>query len=263
MSMTLNLALGIYFGSLLSYAAHYLVSKEFLRKTGSGLLFLAWLAHSAYIAWRWIVAGYAPVSNMYESLIVLSWAILVLYFLFLVTRSVPRQGLGFWAGLSAIACLGVASLLDSSIEPLVPALRSNWLLIHVVITLLGYAALALAAIGGGIYLACQGNKSRENRLALLDGFTHRAMSLGFLLLALGVMTGAVWANSAWGTYWSWDPKETWSLVTWFVYLVALHLYKARGWRDSRFAWAAIVGFVFVIFTYFGVNYLLSGLHSYA
>jgi cytochrome c-type biogenesis protein CcsB len=122
----------------------------------------------------------------------------------------------------------------------------------------------VAAAGGGWRLAGFGNqaKGKENSAAALDAFNYRAVTLGFLLLAGGIILGSVWANQAWGSYWSWDPKETWSLVTWLVYAVTLHLWRARGWRGTRFAWLTLVGLAFVIFTYFGVNYLLSGMHSY-
>ncbi|MBI2915679.1 MAG: cytochrome c biogenesis protein CcsA, partial [Elusimicrobia bacterium] len=92
---------------------------------------------------------------------------------------------------------------------------------------------------------------------------ERSVVLGFLFLTIGILLGSVWAKTAWGSYWSWDPKETWSLITWFFYAVALHLRKTRNWRNEKFAWLAAAGFAFVLFTYFGVNYLVTGLHSYA
>ena len=105
-----------------------------------------------------------------------------------------------------------------------------------------------------------------NRPALLETFeavTDKSISFGFLFITVGIVSGAVWANSAWGTYWSWDPKETWSLITWFIYAVYLHCRFMRGWRGKRAAWISVIGFASVVFTYVGVNFLLSGLHSYA
>ena len=99
-------------------------------------------------------------------------------------------------------------------------------------------------------------------LQLIEDITHKTMIFGFIWLTAGIITGAVWANSAWGTYWSWDPKETWSLITWFIYAITLHARYTRGWAGKRIAWLAILGFCSVIFTYYGVNYILSGLHSY-
>jgi cytochrome c-type biogenesis protein CcsB len=99
-------------------------------------------------------------------------------------------------------------------------------------------------------------------LRQIEDITHKTMMFGFIWLTAGIITGAVWANTAWGTYWSWDPKETWSLITWFIYAITLHARYTRGWGGKRVAWLAIIGFVSVIFTYYGVNFILSGLHSY-
>jgi cytochrome c-type biogenesis protein CcsB len=99
-------------------------------------------------------------------------------------------------------------------------------------------------------------------LPQIEDITHKTMIFGFIWLTAGIITGAVWANSAWGTYWSWDPKETWSLITWFIYAITLHARYTRGWGGKRVAWLAIIGFFSVIFTYYGVNFILSGLHSY-
>jgi cytochrome c-type biogenesis protein CcsB len=96
----------------------------------------------------------------------------------------------------------------------------------------------------------------------LDAIAYKTIGFGFLFLTLGIISGAVWANSAWGTYWSWDPKETWSLITWFIYAIYLHIRFRKGWRGKKAAWVSVIGFVAMLFTYFGVNYLLSGLHSY-
>jgi len=206
---------------------------------------------------------YAPLSNFYESLVFFAWTLPALgLFAF---RRYFRGYLG--AVLSTIACLLLAYAsfggVDSSIKPLMPALKSNWLLIHVVTAFLGYAAFAVAFGTAVLYLV----QDRRPRPALppqsqLDRLLYRATVLGFLLLTLGILTGAVWAESAWGRYWSWDPKETWSLITWLVYATLLHARLLKGWQGRRIAWLAVVGFMAVLFTYFGVSFLLSGLHSY-
>ncbi|HBN27082.1 MAG TPA: c-type cytochrome biogenesis protein CcsB, partial [Desulfobacteraceae bacterium] len=108
----------------------------------------------------------------------------------------------------------------------------------------------------------KGLLSRLPSQSIIDELTHQMIMFGFLFLSIGIITGAVWANSAWGSYWSWDPKETWSLITWFVYAILLHARLMKGWRGKRIAIISIIGFCAVIFTYFGVNYL-PGLHSYA
>jgi len=129
--------------------------------------------------------------------------------------------------------------------------------------MLAYAALALSFLAGTAFLAVYDRRAGDEKAAALDRFNERAMGLGYLLLTAGIILGAVWANEAWGSYWSWDPKETWSLITWMVYTAAIHLRRTHGWKGRRMAWFSVAGFAFVLFTYFGVNYLMSSLHSYA
>jgi cytochrome c-type biogenesis protein CcsB len=160
--------------------------------------------------------------------------------------------------------------INQEINPLIPALQSNWLIAHVITCFIGYAAFAVACGLGIMYLikAASNKESSDGLIATLpdlkviDDITHKTIIFGFLWLSAGIITGAIWANSAWGTYWSWDPKETWSLITWFIYAATLHARFTRGWQGKRIAWLAIIGFFAVMFTYFGVNFLLSGLHSY-
>lgn len=149
-----------------------------------------------------------------------------------------------------------------------PALKSNWLIAHVATCFFGYAAFAVAFGVSIMYLIKARNPEKTSgilghipRLEVLDELTHRMVLFGFLFLTAGIITGAVWANSAWGSYWSWDPKETWSLITWFVYATLLHARLMRGWQGKQIAYLSVLGFSAVLFTYFGVN-LLPGLHSY-
>ncbi len=164
----------------------------------------------------------------------------------------------------AYASLGVSN----KIQPLIPALKSNWLIAHVLTCFLGYAAFAIAFGLSIMYLLRQKENlpsddlfARLPKAMILDELTHQMVMFGFLFLSAGIITGAIWANSAWGTYWSWDPKETWSLITWFIYAILLHARLMRGWHGRRIAYISIAGFMAVLFTYFGVN-LLPGLHSY-
>jgi cytochrome c-type biogenesis protein CcsB len=153
--------------------------------------------------------------------------------------------------------------ISSELQPLVPALQSNWLTAHVVTCFIGYAAFAVGFAASGAYLL-KGGKG-EGLLPsgkVLDDVAYRAVAVGFPFLTMGILTGAIWANYAWGTYWSWDPKETWSLITWLVYAAYLHARFTAGWRGQRLAWLSAVGFAAVVFTYWGVNFVLSGLHSY-
>jgi len=205
----------------------------------------------------------APLSNFYESLVFFAWCLPFLAFF-----TFRRHLLGYLGSVVAIlACLllAYASLggVDSRIKPLMPALKSNWLLVHVVTCFLGYAAFALAFGTAGLYLY-QARRPRPSLppLRQLDRLIYQTTTLGFLLLTLGILTGAVWAESAWGRYWSWDPKETWSLITWLIYVTLLHARLVKGWQGRRIAWLAVLGFLAVLFTYFGVSFLLTGLHSY-
>ncbi|PIE58301.1 MAG: c-type cytochrome biogenesis protein CcsB [Desulfobulbus propionicus] len=217
--------------------------------------------------------GHAPLTNMYESLIFFAWSTTLFYLL--IDLKYKVRILGSFAMPLAFITMAYASLsghVSADIKPLLPALQSNWLIAHVVTCFIGYGAFAVAAALGCMYLlkkkaGGQGKTLKEADLHLpaldvLDDLTHKTIIFGFMWLSAGIITGAIWAAEAWGTYWSWDPKETWSIITWFLYALTLHARFTKGWRGRRIAWLAIVGFVAVLFTYFGVNYLLSGLHSY-
>jgi len=235
---------------------------------------LALLINTAGIGLRWVEShqmgiGYAPLSNMYESLVFFSWSIAVFYLG--MEYKYKNRFLGAFAMPFAALAMLLAEMKNPAITPLIPALQSNWLIAHVVTCFIGYAAFAVACGFGVVYLLKDRNKTRNRQgkllsqlpsLEVLDTIMHKTLVVGFLWLTAGIITGAVWANSAWGTYWSWDPKETWSLITWFVYSTALHARFTRGWGGNRIAWFAIAGFASVMFTYYGVNYLLPGLHSY-
>jgi cytochrome c-type biogenesis protein CcsB len=239
----------------------------------------ALIVQTAGILLRWqesyqLGYGHAPLSNLYESLVFAAWAIMLIYFV-LELRTKQRI-LGVFPALFAFLAMAYASFssqVDSKIQPLVPALKSNWLIAHVVTCFLGYAAFAISCGISILYLfsktASSSNPHPKGFFAVLptprqlDQFNYQMIVFGFLWLSLGIITGSIWADSAWGTYWSWDPKETWSLITWLVYAALLHARTIQGWRGSRVAWLSVLGFGCVLFTYFGVNFLLSGLHSYA
>ncbi|MFZ2447301.1 MAG: c-type cytochrome biogenesis protein CcsB [Syntrophobacteraceae bacterium] len=235
----------------------------------------AFAVQTAGIILRWVESyqmgyGHAPLSNMYESLVFGSWSIMLIYLVFELRTK--QRALGFIAAALAFLAMAYASFsTDAKIQPLVPALKSNWLIAHVITCFLGYAAFAVSFGLSMLYLVRK--KSHDNPghgvLAFLpsakhiESFNYQMILFGFLWLSVGIITGSVWANSAWGTYWSWDPKETWSLITWLIYAALLHARSMKGWQGSRVAWLSMLGFGCVLFTYFGVNFLLSGLHSYA
>jgi len=213
--------------------------------------------------------GHAPLSNMYESLVFFALTIGIIY-LFIEIRY-KTAVVGAFATPIAFLAMAYASLspnISDKIQPLIPALKSNWLIAHVVTCFFGYSAFAVAFGISLMYISkswssknSTGLLSRLPSLNVLDELTHQMVMFGFLFLSIGIITGAVWANSAWGTYWSWDPKETWSLITWFIYATLLHARMMRGWYGKKIAYLSILGFAAVLFTYFGVNYL-PGLHSY-
>jgi len=259
MTWAFNLSLAGYLAALLFAAANLFSKKGRLASIATVFLSAGGLAQTTYMVLRWIAAGRAPFSNMFESMVLFAWAVVVVYLALRIRREIPV--LGAATALLAVLTLAYASTYETKIRPLMPALRSNWLTVHVFTCFLGYGGFAIAALSSIGYLITA--KSRPQIEAAFDAATAKTISFGFLFLTTGIITGAVWANSAWGTYWSWDPKETWSLITWFIYAVFLHCRFMRGWKGRRAAWISLIGFASVIFTYYGVNFLLSGLHSYA
>ena len=160
--------------------------------------------------------------------------------------------------------------ISSHIQPLIPALKSNWLISHVITCFFGYAAFGVSFGLSIMYLVKRLDSPEKRNIFLrlipsqgiLDDLNYQMIVIGFLMLTLGIITGSVWAHSAWGSYWSWDPKETWSLITWLIYAAVIHSRMVRGWNEKKLAILSMAGFFCVLFTYFGVNYL-AGLHSYA
>jgi cytochrome c-type biogenesis protein CcsB len=230
----------------------------------AGLLF-----HSTALILRTVSSGHAPFTNMYESLSFLAWASLLAYLILEKSFKIPRAGFLLLIIVIALMLLANSPLMPKEITPLVPALQSYWLWLHVSITLLGEAFFAVAFVTSLMYLfhAAQEKQipPREDSLSAdrLDRISYRCVAVGFPLFTLGgLVLGMVWAYRAWGTYWSWDPKEVWSLITWFVFALYLHTRLVLRWKGKRSALVAIIGFLLALFTYFGVNYLLAGLHSY-
>jgi ABC-type transport system involved in cytochrome c biogenesis permease subunit len=257
MTLAFNLALIAFAVALVAMVVALVAKHRAVEIAATALLAAGAVALTIYMGLRWHAAGRAPFSNMFESLVLFAWTIAAVY-LAIRTR-VRVTALGAAAALLAALVLAYASAFESDIRPLVPALRSNWLSVHVFTCFLGYGGFAVSALGAVSYLIVRDHGPRE----VLETIVARTIAFGFLFLTAGIVTGSVWANSAWGTYWSWDPKETWSLVTWLIYAVFLHGRFTRGWRGRVAAWISLVGFAAVLFTYFGVNYLLPSLHSYA
>ncbi|MFC1496888.1 c-type cytochrome biogenesis protein CcsB [Verrucomicrobiota bacterium] len=263
MTMLFNICLGVCFGSLLVSAIALCSSRRMFERLAMALLVVGVLAQTAYMILRWIHAGRAPFSNMFESLVLFSWSIGIVYLAFSIRTRL--KVLAAAVSLFMVLALAFASTFGSDIKPLMPALQSNWLTFHVSSCFLGYAGFAISFIAAIGYLVaiCPGRKVKPETIDALELITDKTISFGFLFLTIGIITGSVWANSAWGSYWSWDPKETWSLITWFVYAVFLHCRFIRGWHGKKTACISIAGFLSVLFTYFGVNFLIASMHSYA
>ncbi len=278
--ITSSILLGITTFAYLLCALLYLSGIIFRRRTimlwGSVTGAASLALQMAGIVLRWwesyqLGYGHAPLSNLYESLVFAAWAIMLIY-LVLEYRT-KQRALGVFPALFAFLAMAYASFstgVNSKIQPLLPALKSNWLIAHVVTCFIGYAAFAVSFGISILYIARESKQETSGSahsllpdLRQLDELNYQMVLFGFLWLSLGIITGSVWADLAWGAYWSWDPKETWSLITWLIYAALLHARNMKGWRGNRVAWLSIIGFGCVLFTYFGVNFLLGGLHSYA
>ncbi|MBM5788237.1 MAG: c-type cytochrome biogenesis protein CcsB [Vulcanococcus sp.] len=254
------------------------------------------LALTAQLVLRWWQSGHFPISNLYESLCFLAWASTLTQLL--VERSYPSPVVAAAATPMALGGVAFASFaLPDQLQqaaPLVPALRSSWLVMHVSVIMVSYAALLVgsllslavlvtdrgqqlelrsSSIGSGGFRQAElagvaggaGFNFSSGSLSLseqLDSLSYRTITVGFLLLSVGIVSGAVWANEAWGSWWSWDPKETWALICWLVYAAYLHTRLSRGWQGRRPALVAVAGFVVICVCYIGVNLLGIGLHSY-
>jgi cytochrome c-type biogenesis protein CcsB len=256
------------------YIFAWIFKKPAVGRLGTWVSLLGLSGNIIGIVMRWVESyqmgiGHAPLSNLYESLVFFAATIALIYLF--VERKYGSPVISAFTAPLAFLAMAYASLspnINDRIQPLIPALKSNWLIAHVITCFIGYGAFAVA-FGVSIMYLLKGKKDAGPSslldhfpdISVLDELTHQLIMFGFLFLSVGIITGAVWANSAWGRYWGWDPKETWSLITWFVYATLLHARLMRGWRGNRIAVLSIIGFAAVLFTYFGVN-LLPGLHSY-
>ena len=271
MSALFVMATFTYFGGLFSGSA-------FVDKTASALTWSALVMGMTGLMVRWFESylidpefGHIPVSNLYE-VFILFCLITGLLYLYYESRYQNRSLGGF---VLLVISAAVAFLLWYSFEreadkilPLVPALKSYWMKIHVPANFIGYGAFALAAMVSVVYLIKTYSHpegwaaTRLPSLEMLDDVTYKAIALGFAFFTIATILGAMWAAEAWGGYWSWDPKETWALIVWLNYAAWLHLRFSKGWRGVPMAWWAVVGLFVTLFAFLGVNMFLTGLHSY-
>jgi cytochrome c-type biogenesis protein CcsB len=264
------LALIFYALAAAFYFAYLYSKKESQAGTGFVIALIGLFFHTLALVLRTVESGHAPFTNMYESLSFLAWASILAFIIIEAKFKVRRPGAYLLLIVIALMALASSPLMPREATPLVPALQSYWLWLHVSVTLLGEAFFAIAFITSIMYLAADAKekKGKVPKSGLtaekLDSISYRTIAIGFPLFTLGgLVFGMVWAYKAWGTYWSWDPKEVWSLITWFVFALYLHTRIVMGWKGRRSAAIAVIGFLAALFTYFGVNYLLAGLHSYA
>jgi len=297
-----NFVFAILLVAMISYWVDlsFFSKNSFLSKTGklcsivaNGLLFFI-------LCSRWILEGYFPLSNLYESLLFLTWTLLTLY-LYIESQTKTKI---IGAILIPVALLinGFGNLTLSpemqKASPLIPALQSNWLMMHVSMMLLSYGTLIMGSLLCLLFLVISqyqevdfkeinetpkplynimldyyesnilSSKNRTSELGKLkllqslDNWSYRIIGLGFPFLTIGIIAGGVWANEAWGSYWSWDPKETWALITWLVFATYLHARLTKGWEGRKTAILGGVGFFVIWICYLGVNFLGKGLHSY-
>ncbi|MGD1076004.1 MAG: c-type cytochrome biogenesis protein CcsB [Thermodesulfovibrionales bacterium] len=225
--------------------------------------------HTAYIIFRYADARHLPITSLHEASSFFAWCIVLIFFFLEYRYRIELLG-PFTMPVVFLFMLS-SSILPREIKPLSPVLQSYWLGIHTSLAFLGDAAFAMAFGIGIMYLIQEhhvkskhlgGLFQRLPNLQILDEINYRLITIGFPLLTLAIITGALWAESAWGSYWRWDPKEVWSLITWFIYALVLHVRLTAGWRGRKAAMLSIVGFLSVIFTFFGVNLLLKGLHAF-
>jgi cytochrome c-type biogenesis protein CcsB len=259
-----------YILSAFYYFSFFFLKKENVAKTGFGIAFIGLILHTLALILRTVESGHAPFTNMYESLSFLAWSSILAYIIIEAKFKIRKAGAYLILIVIALMALASSPLMPKEAAPLVPALQSYWLWLHVSVTLLGEAFFAVAFITSIMYLVADSReKMGETKKSgipseKLDSISYRCIAIGFPLFSLGgLVFGMIWAYYAWGRYWSWDPKEVWSLITWFVFALYLHTRIVMGWKGRRSAIVAILGFLAALFTYFGVNYLLAGLHSYA
>lgn len=242
--------------------------EEWLSKVSFALLVLFFIAHTAGLIMRWYISGHAPWSNGYESMIYIGWASVLAGFIFSKRSVMTMAATAIMTGL--ILFVAHLNWMDPQVTNLVPVLQSYWLAIHVAMITASYGFLGLGALLGMITLILFILKkpSNESRLNLsikeLNAINEMSLLVGLALLTVGNFLGGVWANESWGRYWGWDPKETWALVTILVYAVVLHLRFIKGaYTEYIYSVVSLLAFTAVLMTYFGVNYYLAGMHSYA
>lgn len=264
-----ELALTCYFASSLVAITELFKESRTTAKIALAAALIGFVFHTASTVSRYATVGHIPIVNPHEATSFFAWCIVLIFF---VLQYRYRVGLlpSFIMPLVFLLMLS-SSMLSREIKPLSPMLQSYWLGVHTVFAFLGNAAFALA-FGIGIMYLVQEHYVKTKHLGslfgrlpslqTLDQMNYRLISLGFPLFTVAIITGALWAETAWGSYWSWDPRETWSLITWFIYAIVLHARLVAGWRGKRAAILSMVGFLTIIVAFIGVKVFKKGLHVF-
>ena len=264
----------LFFLSTASYWLGLLARSEFAEKTGTALSWAAVLMGTTGMLVRWYESyligtdiGHIPISNLYEVFVLFCLITALLYLHY--ERRYGTRKLGAFVLIVISAAVGFTLWYSFSrgaheIQPLVPALQSYWMKIHVPANFIGYGAFSLAAMIGVAWLLAERGilASRLPALTVMEDVMYKAIAIGFAFFTVATILGALWAAEAWGTYWQWDPKETWALIVWLNYAAWLHLRLTKGLRGAILAWWAVIGLLVTTFAFLGVNMFLSGLHSY-
>lgn len=265
-NISFNISVAMYMISVILYFLFFSIRNEKYGKYGGYFVKIAFVFHTFALIARGIGAQRMPLTNQYEFATSFAWGISLCFILF--EGKYNFKAMGTFVTPIIFIIIGYASMLNKGVRPLMPALQSHWLTIHVTMAVISYGAFGVACGVSGMYLLREKFSKDEffkkhmPSLERLDLISYRAISLGYLFLTLVIITGAIWAERAWGRYWAWDPKETWSFVTWIIYSVYLHVRMTKGWKGKRAALFSVIGFICVLFTYIGVNTLLPSIHSY-
>lgn len=261
-------ALLFYLLSTLYFGLHFLIKRSSLLKIGQIFFLSAFFVHLSFTFLRLYEGKYIPITNLFESLSFFALSIAA-FFLYLKIKY-GVEHVSFFVASSISFMLILAFRLPNEINPPPPVLKSFWLPIHTTFAFFGNAIFFIAFINSIFYLFLE-KRIKEKKiyfakkppsLEMIDSINQKCLSIGFPLLTVGIITGSLWASIAWGSFWSWDPKETWSLITWIVYAVVIHQRLRVGWMGRKTAYMMILGFFCILVTFLGVNLILGGLHSY-
>lgn len=243
--------------------------KDGPRRGAAVLVGLGLVSHTATLVFRWVNANHIPVGSTYELNLIGTWLGMVIFVIFSRIFRTPRS-----AGLVVLPVifllLGMGIMSNTALEPLSPAYRSNWLIVHVIFAFLAFGCFLLASGASITFLVRVGHitgrlaaaGSPAGSVRALENTAYRLVAIGFIFHGVMLVSGAIWANDLWGSYWSWDPVETWSLVTFLIYALYLHLRTFSNWRGRRGAWSVIIAFAVVLISYWGIQYVLPSVHRF-